>query len=141
MSPADPHASSEADVGRGLVGPVLEWYAVSARDLPWRGTWRPALAACAFLAVFNGSIVLVEYTAAKTLQMERAQADFQALAAERSDPCLDPTSNADVLIMPGVDAAAYYRAVDSYGDPVARTPVRDQADFEAAKSRLRKASC
>ena len=113
----------------------------AARDLPWRGTWRPALAACAFLAAFNGAVVLVEYTTAKTAQMQRAQADFQALAAMRFDPCLDPTGNADVLIMPGVGPAAYYRAVDRYGDPVAGTPVRDQADFEAARTRLRKAAC
>ena len=113
----------------------------AARDLPWRGTWRPALAACAFLAAFNGAVVLVEYTTAKTVQMQRAQADFQALAAMRSDPCLDPAGNADVLIMPGVAAADYYRAVDHYGDPVAGTQVRRQADFEAAKARLRRASC
>jgi len=113
----------------------------AARDLPWHGTWRPALLACAFLAAFNGAVVLVEYTAAKTAQMQRAQADLQALAAERSDPCLDPSSNADVLIMPGVSPPAYYRAVDRYGDPVAGTRVRDTADFEAASARLRKANC
>ena len=113
----------------------------AARDLPWHGTWRPALLACAFLAAFNGAVVLAEYTTAKTAQMQRAQADLQALAAERSDPCLDPTSNADVLIMPGVSPPAYYRAVDHYGDPVAGTQVRDRDDFEAAKSRLRRPSC
>jgi len=113
----------------------------AARELPWHRTWRPALLACAFLAAFNGTVVLAEYTAAKTAQMQRAQADLQALAAERSDPCLDPTSNADVLIMPGVSPPAYYRAVDHYGDPVAGTQVRDRDDFEAAKSRLRKPSC
>ena len=113
----------------------------AARDLPWHGTWRPALVACAFLAAFNGAVVLAEYTAAKTAQMQRAQADLQALAAERSDPCLDGTSNADVLIMPGVSPPAYYRAVARYGDPAAGTEVRDRDDFEAAKARLRKPNC
>jgi len=113
----------------------------AARRLPWRGTWRPAIAACIFLASFNGAVVLFEYSSAKTLQMQRATADLQALAAMRDDPCLDPTSDADVLIMPGITPPAYYRAVDRYGDPVAGTPVRDQADFEAARSRLRKTNC
>jgi hypothetical protein len=113
----------------------------AARRLPWRGTWRPAIAACIFLACFNSAVVLFEYSSAKTLQMQRATADLQALAAMRDDPCLDPTGNADVLIMPGVTPPAYYRAVDRYGDPVAGTPVRDQADFEAAMSRLRKTNC
>ena len=115
--------------------------AEAARDAPWRGTLRPLIAACIFLACFNGAVVLFEYAAAKTLQMERATADLQALAAMRHDPCLDPQSDADVLIMPGVPAADYYRAVDRYGDPVAGTTVRDKADFEAATARLRKANC
>ncbi len=113
----------------------------AARDLPWRGTWRPVLVACAFLAAFNSAVLLVEYTAAKTAQMQRAEADLQALAAMRFDPCLDPAGNADLLVMPQVDPAAYYRAVDRYGDPVAGRPIRDRADFEAAKTRLRKPGC
>src|SRR6266581_4918566 len=44
----------------------------AARDLPWRGTWRPALAALAFLACFNSAVVLVEFGSAKTAQMLRA---------------------------------------------------------------------
>jgi len=113
----------------------------AARHLPWRGTWRPALVACVFLACFNSAVLLVEYTSAKTVQMQRAVADLQALAAERNDPCLDPTSDADVLITPGITPPAYYRAVDRYGDPAAGIPVRDGADFEAARGHLRKANC
>ncbi len=113
----------------------------AARDLPWRGTWRPALVACAFLAAFNSAVLLVEYTAAKTAQMQRAEADLQALAAMRFDPCLDPAGSADLLVMPQVDPPAYYRAVDRYGDPVAGRQIRDRADFEAAKARLHKPGC
>ena len=113
----------------------------AARLLPWRGTWRPAIAACIFLVCFNGAVLLFVYASAKTLQMQRATADLQALAAMRDDPCLDPAGHADVLIMPGITPPAYYRAVDRYGDPVAGKPVRDQADFEAARSRLRRTNC
>ena len=113
----------------------------AARELPWRGTWRPAIVACVFLACFNGAVVLFEYSSAKTLQMERAVADLQALASMWDDPCLDPASDADVLIMPGITPPAYYRAVDRYGDPAAGVPVRDQADYEAAKGRLKRANC
>jgi len=113
----------------------------AARELPWRSTWRPAIVACVFLACFNGAVVLFEYSSAKTLQMQRAVADLQALAAMRDDPCLDPGSDADVLIMPGITPPAYYRAVDRYGDPAAGVPVRDQADYEAAKGRLKRTGC
>ena len=112
-----------------------------ARNLPWRGTWRPALTACLFLACFNSAVLLFEFSVAKTAQMERAVADLQALAAERGDPCLDPDGHSDLLVMPQVTARLYYRAVDRYGDPVAGIPVRDQSDFEAARANLRKAGC
>ena len=112
-----------------------------ARNLPWRGTWRPALTACLFLACFNSAVLLFEVSVAKTAQMERAVADLQALAAERGDPCLDPDGHSDLLVMPQVTARLYYRAVDRYGDPVAGIPVHDQSDFEAARANLRKAGC
>ena len=112
-----------------------------ARNLPWRGTWRPALTACLFLACFNSAVLLFEFSVAKTAQMERAVADLQALAAERGDPCLDPNGHSDLLVMPQVTARLYYRAVDRYGDPVAGIPVHDQSDFEAARANLRKAGC
>jgi hypothetical protein len=115
--------------------------AEAARELPWRGTWRPALLALAFLGVFNSAVVLVEYGAAKTLQMQRAVADLQALAAERDDPCLDPTSKVDLLVMPDVLPPAYYRAVDRYGDPAAGRPIVDRADYEIAIANLRKPGC
>lgn len=113
----------------------------AARSLPWRGTWRPALAALAFLACFNSAVVLVEFGSAKTAQMQRAVADLQALAAERSDRCLDPTGRVDPLVMPDLLPPAYYRAIDIYGDPAAGKPITDRADFEAARANLRKAGC
>jgi hypothetical protein len=113
----------------------------AARGLPWRGTWRPALAACAFLAAFNSSVVLFEFGAAKTAQMQRATADLQALAAERNDPCLDPTGKVDLLVMPGVLPPAYYRAVDRYGDPAAGKPIVGRADFDVAVANLKKPGC
>jgi hypothetical protein len=123
---------------------VVAWLillAEPASRLPWRGTWRPALAAVLFLACFNSGILLFEFAAAKTLQMQRQVADLQALAAERGDPCLDPTAHADLLVMPQVTPPAYYRAIDRYGDPVAGLQVRDKADFEAARAHLRKPGC
>jgi hypothetical protein len=113
----------------------------AARYVPWRGTWRPALAAALFLACFNSGVLLFEFVVAKTAQMERAVADLQALDAERGDPCLDPAGQADLLVMPQVTAHAYYRAVDRYGDPAAGIPILDRADFEAARANLRKPGC
>jgi hypothetical protein len=113
----------------------------AAHGLPWRGTWRPALLAVAFLGVFNSAVVLVEYGSAKTLQMQRAVADLQALSAERDDPCLDPTGKVDLLVMPDVLPPDYYRAVDRYGDPAAGKPIVDRTDYETAIANLRKPGC
>ncbi len=113
----------------------------AARDLPWRGTWRPALAALAFLAFFNSAVVLVEFGSAKTAQMLRAVADLQALDASRHHSCLDPAGRVDPLVMPDVLPAAYYRAIDRYGDPAAGKPIQDPNDFEVAVSNLRKPGC
>ena len=114
----------------------------AARDLPWRGTWRPALVACVFLACFNSGVLLYAYSAAKTEQMLREAADLQALAAERQDPCLSPNGVVDPLVMPQVTSpAAYYRAVDRYGDPVAGMPAIRGADFDRAGRNLVRPGC
>jgi hypothetical protein len=114
----------------------------AARNLPWRGTWRPALVACVFLACFNSGVLLYAYSAAKTEQMLREAADLQALAVERKDPCLNPNGIVDPLVMPQVTSpAAYYRAVDRYGDPVAgMRPIRG-ADFDRAGRNLVQVGC
>jgi hypothetical protein len=114
----------------------------AARLLPWRGTWRPALVACLFLACFSSAVLLFTFAAAKTVQMQREIADLQALAAERGDPCLDPNGAADLLVMPQVTRPAlYYRAVDRYGDPSASLPVVDRSDFDQARANLRIPGC
>ncbi|HUZ86451.1 MAG TPA: hypothetical protein VNF26_05820 [Candidatus Baltobacterales bacterium] len=126
------------------VGAVL-WLillASLAPRLPWRGTWRPALIACLFLACFNSSVLLVDYAAAKTQVMAREVADMQALAALRTDPCLNPSGAVDGFVMPYVTSPAlYYRAIDLYGNPVAGMPVTDQADFARAKLNLVSSGC
>jgi hypothetical protein len=114
----------------------------AARRLPWRGTWRPALAACLFLACFNSTVLLWAYGTAKTELMLREVADLQALGAERTDTCLDPAGFADRLVMPQVNRPApYYRAVDRYGDPTAGRPVTHRADFDNARRNLTRSGC
>jgi hypothetical protein len=114
----------------------------AARLVPWRGTWRPALAACLFLACFNSSVLLWAYGTAKAELMQREVADLQALAAERSDPCLDPAGFADRLVMPQVNnPARYYRAVDRFGDPTAGRPVTHRTDFDHARTNLTRSDC
>jgi hypothetical protein len=114
----------------------------AARDLPWRGTWRPALVAIVFLACFNSGVLLYAYSAAKTEQMLREAADLQALAAERADPCLNPNGIVDPLVMPQITSpAAYYRAVDRYGDPVASMRAIRGADFDRAGRNLVEPGC
>jgi hypothetical protein len=114
----------------------------AARDLPWRDTWRPALIALVFLACFSSSVLLYSWALAKTVQMQREAADLQALAAVRNDPCLDPHGAVDQLVMPQITSpAAYYRAVDRYGDPARGTPADRGADFERARANLLRPGC
>ena len=135
----------QAGAGRYVYEGAALWLillADVARNLPWRGTWRPALAACLFLACFSSAVLLFSFAAAKSVQMQREVADLQALAFERSDPCLSADGTADALVMPQVnDPATYYRATDRYGDPVAGLPVTDQADFDRARRNLVRAGC
>ena len=135
----------QSGAGRYVYVGAVFWLillAGAARRLPWRGTWRPALVACLFLAVFNNGSLLFEFAAAKTVQMQRQMADLQALAAERGDRCLDPNGAADLLVMPvETNPALYYRAIDRYGDPSASLPVADQADFDRARANLQTPGC
>ena len=74
--------------------------------------------------------------------MEQQVADYFALAAMRSDPCLDPDGAVDRLVMPvETRPALYYRAVDRYGDPRAGRPLLDNASYEAGVRHLRRADC
>jgi hypothetical protein len=136
---------AQSGSGRYVYEGAVFWLillADAARNLPWRGTWRLALVACLFLACFNSSVLLFTYATAKGAQMQRETADLQALAAERSDPCLDPAARVDALVMPQVDRpAAYFRAADRYGDPVAGRAITDRADFDRARSNLTAPGC
>ncbi len=135
----------QSGAGRYVYVGAVFWLlllADAARDLPWRGTWRPALIACLFLACFNSSVLLSAYAFAKSAQMGREVADFQALAAERGDPCLRPNAAVDPLLIPPLtDALVYYRAIDRYGDPSAGLPITDHVDFDRARSNLVSGSC
>lgn len=119
-----------------------------ARDLPWRGTWRPALAACLFLACFSNAVLLAGYAAAKTAQMQREDADIHALQLVRDNPCLDPNGAVDPLVMPQVHHPdAYYRAIDRFGSPpqpltfvVASRP-DGPPDLTRALNNLERAGC
>jgi hypothetical protein len=114
----------------------------AARNLPWRGLWRPALVACLVLACLSSGGLLVRSAVDRTATMERQMADLQALAAERRDPCLNPHGAADPLVMPvETDPALYYRAIDRYGDPAAGRAITDVVDYDNAIRNLRRPGC
>lgn len=114
----------------------------AARGLPWRGTWRPVFLASLFLACFSSSVLLFTFAIARPVVMARQLADYYALAAERSDPCLDGAGAVDLFVMPAVPRPGlYYRAVDHYGDPRAAMPLTDRASYEMGVRNLRKADC
>ena len=135
----------QAASGRYVYEGAIFWLLVlsdAAAALPWRGTWRPALAACVFLACFNSAALLFEYGTAKTVQMQREGADLQALNSLRGDPCLKPGGYVDALVMPQVNSPAlYYRAVDRYGDPAPMGPVANRSDYDRARQNLLFTAC
>ena len=135
----------QSAAGRYVYEGALLWIILLAdagRHLPWRGTWRPALVACVFLACFNSTALLIEYAAAKTAQMQREAADLQALDAARNDPCLRTLTYPDPLVMPQISSPPlYYRAVDRYGDPAPSGPVTDAADYARARTNLSHSGC
>ena len=135
----------QSGAGRYVYEGAVFWLILlgdAARRLPWRGTWRPALIACLFLACFNSGALLYEYGVAKAVQMQREGADLQALDAARSDPCLGPAAVADQLVMPQVsNPALYYRAEDAYGDPAPPLPVADHTDYIRALANLARSGC
>lgn len=134
-----------AGAGRYVYEGAVFWLillADAARSLPWRGTWRLVLVACLFLACFNSSVLLFTYAAAKEAQMQREIADLQALASERTDPCLGGQARVDSLVMPQVDEPrVYYRAVDLYGDPAAGLAISDRGDFDRGRANLVRPGC
>jgi hypothetical protein len=131
--------------GRYVYEGAILWIlllAGGARLLPWRGTWRPALGALLFLACFNSVVVLYTWGYARSFEMDRAVADLQALASVRNSRCLDPNGAVDKLVMPQITTpAAYYRAVDRFGDPVAGRPVPDFASYAVARRNLISGGC
>jgi hypothetical protein len=135
----------QAGAGRYVYEGAVLWLLLlgdAARDLPWRGTWRPALVACVFLAAFNSGALLVEFATAKAAQMQQEGADLQALDSARNDPCLTPGRSADPLVMPQVTSPGiYYRAVDRYGDPAPPGQVTNAAAFARARANLVRPGC
>jgi hypothetical protein len=135
----------QSGAGRYVYEGAVLWLLLlgdASRGLPWRGTWRPALAACVFLACFNSAALLFEYAAAKTVQMQREAADLQALTYARDLTCAKSTGGPDPLVMPQVQSSAlYYRAVDRYGDPAQSGAPADVADFRRALANLERPPC
>jgi hypothetical protein len=111
----------QSGAGRYVYEGAVFWILIlcdAARDVPWRGTWRPALAACLFLACFNNAVLLVGVSAAKTVQMQREDADLYALQLVRNQPCRKASGAVDALVMPQVNRPdVYYRAIDRFGSP------------------------
>jgi hypothetical protein len=111
----------QAGAGRYVYEGAVLWILLlsdAARDLPWRGTWRPVLAALLFLACFNNAVLLVGWSAAKTVQMQREDADLYALQLVRNQPCRKASGAVDPLVMPQVNRPdVYYRAIDRFGSP------------------------
>lgn len=135
----------QSGAGRYVYVGAVFWLmllADAAGTLPWRGTWRPVLVACLFLACFNSGVLLFSYAAGKTVLMQREVADLQALSSVRNDACLNPNGAVDPLVMPWVTRPApYYRAVERYGDPAAAFSLTNHVDYEAALRNLRQAGC
>jgi hypothetical protein len=139
----------QAGAGRYVYEGAVLWILLlsdAARDLPWRGTWRPALAACLFLACFSNAALLVGWSAAKTVQMQREDADIYALQLVRNQSCRKASGAVDPLVMPQVNRPdVYYRAIDRFGSPpqhlVFAVGGPEDADLARAVDNLSRKGC
>jgi hypothetical protein len=113
----------------------------AARGIPWRGSWRVALVALVSLVCLGNIAALAQNMAGRQTLMQQAAADFQALDAERHDPCLNPDAEVDSIVMTRVTPPLYYSAVDRYGDPAAALPIAPPAGHDTAIRNLRQPHC
>jgi hypothetical protein len=92
--------------------------------------------------MFNSALLLDTSAASRARAMERQVADYYALSAMRSDPCLDPHAGVDPTVMPAVtEPALYYRAIDNYGDPAAGRPLNDHTEYVTGLRNLHRPGC
>jgi hypothetical protein len=125
-------------LGRGLAGPLLaaETHYVYVgvalllpllahvfRNLPWRGLWRPALAAAFAAAVLSNALQLRDIAVSQVDAMKIENAELQTTLAFEGARDLALDQPLDPVIMPQLDARQLYAAVPELGSPVPRVSV------------------
>jgi len=109
-------------VGVALLLPLL---AHVLRYLPWRGLWRPALAAAFAAAAISNAIQLSNLALSQVDTMHIEDAELQTVFAFRGAPDMALDQPLDSVIMPQLDARELYAATEELGYPV--TPVTSDA--------------
>ena len=107
------------------------------RRLPWRGTWRPALVGLPVPGLLQQQRAALRVRRRQDgPDAARRSPTFRRWPPNASDPCLDPNGAVDPLVMPvETNPAAYYRAIDRYGDPSAGLPIGRSGRLRPGRAR------
>ena len=88
------------------------------KDLPWQGVWRPLLAVVFGFALYGNIVLLWDYTRSQVDTMQIEDAELQTVEFFRGAPDMAIYRQFDNKIMPQLDAARYFPAIDQLGSPV-----------------------
>jgi hypothetical protein len=97
---------------------LLPLVAHAARDLPWRGLWRPTLGVAFAVALLGNCVQLRDQAISQTDFMRFENAELQTVDVFRNAPDLAPHSYVDESMMPALQAGDYLDATEQLGDPV-----------------------
>jgi hypothetical protein len=97
---------------------LLPLIAHAARELPWRGTWRPAIALAFSLAVFANAFQLQAAARSQVEFMTVENAELQTVEFFRGAPDMALGSLIDDRTMWALHAGEYLAARDDLGSPV-----------------------
>ena len=102
---------------------LLPLVAHVARELPWRGLWRPVLGVAVAFVLSANIIELRDLAISQTYFMTFQAAELQTVEAFRGAPDMAVNHPIDNSIMPQLHAADYLAAIDELGSPVPRLSI------------------
>lgn len=90
----------------------------AVRELPWRGLWRPALAAVVIMSIGWNAVHLRQAAASKDVQFAFQKAELRTVWLFRDAPGIDLNARIDPVLMPQVSVGAYLRSREQLGSPL-----------------------
>jgi hypothetical protein len=120
---AGPGLASDAHylyIGAAFLLPLVS---DAVADFHWRGLWRPILIFTFLLAIFVNTVDLWTFTQSQSQIMATENAELQTVEVFRGAPDMALYRPFDTDLMPQLDAARFFPAVDELGSPVPKATV------------------